>query len=248
MRRPIRSGLGALILLPLLAACERAADFDYYVLALSWEPAFCATHGNKPECRALDAGDFAASNLVLHGLWPNAASGKEPAYCGIGASERAADEAGQWCDLPDPGADEQTQGDLQRLMPGAESCLDRHEWVKHGTCSGLDGDAYFDAAGRLTEAFQWTELASILRDGMGREIPLYRLIGAFERDFGDGAAAALTVTCRRAGGRAYLAEIRVALRPEAIDKPLAGDSLFLQGDLPHGDCPGKVIITRVSPG
>lgn len=248
MRGPIRSGLGALILLPLLAACERAADFDYYILALSWEPAFCANHGNKPECRALDAGDFAASNLVLHGLWPNAAQGEEPAYCGIGASERAADEAGQWCDLPDPGADQQTQGDLQRVMPGAESCLDRHEWLKHGTCSGLGGDAYFDAATRLTEAFQSTQLAGILRNGVGREIALARLIEAFEHDFGDGAGAALTVTCRHAGGRAYLAEIRLALRPEAIDQPLAGDSLFLPGNSPRGGCPRNVVIDRAGPG
>lgn len=242
MRWPFQPGLGALILLLLLAACEREADFDYYVLALSWEPAFCATHGDKPECRALDASDFAASNLVLHGLWPNAAHGDEPAYCGVGASTRTADEAGQWCDLPDPGADEQTQDDLQRLMPGAESCLDRHEWLKHGICSGLGGDAYFDAAARLTEAFQETGLADVLRRGVGREIPLARLIDAFERDFGSEAGAALTVTCRRAGGRAYLAEIRLALRPEAIDKPLGADSLFLQGDPPRGGCPRNVII------
>ncbi|HNB26966.1 MAG TPA: ribonuclease [Alphaproteobacteria bacterium] len=248
MRWPIRSGLRALILLPLLAACGRDADFDHLVLALSWEPAFCAAHGGKPECRALDAGDFAASNLVLHGLWPNAAHGEEPAYCGIGASTRAADEAGQWCDLPATGADRQTQEDLQRLMPGAESCLDRHEWLKHGTCSGLDGDAYFDAAARLTEAFQATELAGLLRQGVGREIPLARLVDAFEQEFGDGAGAALTVTCRRAGGRAYLAEIRLALRPEAIDEPLAAGSLFLQGDAPRGGCPRNVIIDRAGPG
>lgn len=244
MRAPIRLGLAALTILSLLPGCERSADFDYYVLALSWQPAFCESHAGKPECRALDEGDFAADNLVLHGLWPNETRGDSPAYCGIAASERATDEAGKWCELPLPGADQQTLAALQDLMPGAQSCLDRHEWLKHGTCSGLAADAYFDLSVQLTEAFQATKLADVLRRGVGQEIPLLRLIDAFEREFGAQAGAALTITCRRSGGRAYLAEIRVALRPDAVDKPLSANSLFLDGERPRGGCPRNVVIDR----
>jgi ribonuclease T2 len=247
MRRAVRKGLGALGLL-LLTACEPAPDFDHYVLALSWQPAFCETHANKPECRALDATDFAASNLVLHGLWPSDALAEEPAYCGVAAGERATDESGQWCELPPPGADHATESALQDLMPGAASCLDRHEWLKHGTCSGLDADAYFAASARLTEGFQATRLAGVLRHSVGREVPLIRLVEAFERDFGAEAGAALTITCRRSGGRAYLAEIRVALRRDAVDRALDADSLFLAGDPPRGGCPRNVVIDRAGPG
>ncbi|MBL8573876.1 MAG: hypothetical protein JNM13_09385 [Hyphomicrobiaceae bacterium] len=247
MRRAVRKGLGALGLL-LLTACEPAPDFDHYVLALSWQPAFCETHANKPECRALDAADFAASNLVLHGLWPNDALAEEPAYCGVAASERATDESGQWCELPPPGADREIESALQDLMPGAASCLDRHEWLKHGTCSGLDADAYFAASARLTEGFQATRLAGVLRHSVGREIPLIRLVEAFRLDFGAEAGAALTITCRRSGGRAYLAEIRVALRRDAVDRALAADSLYLAGDPPRGGCPRNVVIDRAGPG
>lgn len=47
---------------------ERAGDFDYYVLSLSWSPTWCALEGDErgsPQCDAdRDLG------WVLHGLWP----------------------------------------------------------------------------------------------------------------------------------------------------------------------------------
>lgn len=32
---------------------------------------------------------------------------------------------------------------MKGYMAGTESCLERHEWVKHGTCSPMDAPAYF---------------------------------------------------------------------------------------------------------
>jgi ribonuclease T2 len=259
MRRPTAHSLGApaailaailpaILAAAILAGCEPAAEFDHYVLALSWQPAFCERNAEKPECQALDAGDFAASNPVLHGLWPSARDGDHPAYCGIAAAARDADEARQWCELPAPGADRQTQAQIERLMPGSESCLDRHEWLKHGTCSGLAADAYFEVSARLTEDFQATRLADLLRRNVGKEIPLPALIEGFEAEFGADSAAALIVTCRSSGGRTHLAEIRLALRLDSIDKPLSGNSLFLEAPKLEGGCPGRVLIDRAGPG
>jgi len=235
----------------LLCACEPAAEIDHYVLALSWQPAFCERNADKPECRELDGGDFAATHLVLHGLWPNAADGEHPYYCGVSFSDRRTDDAGDWCALPQTGADQDTQFDLKRLMPGAKSCLDRHEWIKHGTCSGLDGDAYFDASVRLVQEIQTTQLSELLRGNIGEQVFIRDLIQAFEQDFGADAAAALRITCRRGDGGTYLAEIRLALRPEAIGKPseaidelLSRNALFLDGPVPKGDCPAEIIIDR----
>src|SRR4051794_35831222 len=39
--------------------------FDYYAVALSWSPAFCATHDDPNQC-----GSGRAAGFVLHGLWP----------------------------------------------------------------------------------------------------------------------------------------------------------------------------------
>ena len=47
---------------------EKAGEFDYYVLSLSWSPNWCATEGaarRSPQCD--EDADF---GWVLHGLWP----------------------------------------------------------------------------------------------------------------------------------------------------------------------------------
>ncbi|MGR3711266.1 MAG: ribonuclease T2 family protein, partial [Alterinioella nitratireducens] len=47
---------------------ERAGAFDYYVLALSWTPTWCAIEGDgrgSPQC---DPGQ--GFGFTLHGLWP----------------------------------------------------------------------------------------------------------------------------------------------------------------------------------
>ena len=55
-------------------------------------------------------------------------------------------------------------------MPGIASCLDRHEWIKHGTCSGLDADCYFADTLRLAAAVQATpHSAEIIAANIGRE-------------------------------------------------------------------------------
>ena len=41
-----------------------------FVLALSWEPAFCETQPDVPECRSQTTGSLDARQFSLHGLWP----------------------------------------------------------------------------------------------------------------------------------------------------------------------------------
>ena len=225
-----------------IAACDSSPSIDHYILALSWQPAFCERNTDKPECRTLEGGDFAATNLVLHGLWPNAADDEHPFYCGVSTSDRSADEAGDWCALPTTGADQATQSELAQVMPGSMSCLERHEWIKHGTCTGLGGDAYFDASVYLVREMQATQLSGVLRAHIGREVSRRDLLEAFEQDFGAGAAAALEIICRPENQRAYLTEIRLALRRDAVDKPLSANTLFLDGPAPHGGCPARIFV------
>src|SRR4051812_35381200 len=89
-----------------------AGQFDYYAVALSWSPSFCATRGDNAECdRSRPLG------FVMHGLWPQYANGY-PESC---SNER----------LP---AD--VRAKYASLFP-SPTLID-HEWKKHGTCSGLD--------------------------------------------------------------------------------------------------------------
>jgi ribonuclease T2 len=101
-------------------------QFDYYTVAHSWSPAYCATaRGDSEQC---DSGR--QLGFVLHGLWPQYENGY-PQSC---SNER----------LP-----EQARAKYAPLYPSAK--LVGHEWSKHGTCSGLDPAAYFALSGKLKE-------------------------------------------------------------------------------------------------
>jgi ribonuclease T2 len=112
----------------------QAGVFDYYLLALSWSPTYCAEIGDQrrdPQCRPRGAGRPYA--FVLHGLWPQFERGW-PQDC------RSPD--GGY--VPGPVADR-----MLDIMPSRRLVF--HEYRKHGTCSGLGVDAYFDLARQFYE-------------------------------------------------------------------------------------------------
>ena len=111
---------------------QRRADpgtFDYYLLTLSWSPAFCA--------KAKDAADPDQCGLerkfgfVVHGLWPQYTNGGYPASC---MRDRTVPKAVVDQTMP--------------IMPSVGLIV--HQWSKHGTCSGLNATDYF---ARLREAY-----------------------------------------------------------------------------------------------
>jgi ribonuclease T2 len=103
--------------------------FDYYALVLSWSPSFCLTHGDNPQCSL--TGNRRPYNFVLHGLWPQYQKGW-PQDCPM--------------DRP-PFVPEPLIRDMLDIMPARGLII--HEYKKHGTCSGLTPDAYFDLARKL---------------------------------------------------------------------------------------------------
>lgn len=105
-------------------------DFDFYLLSLSWSPAFCADGGAqkaRTQC-ALDR----KHGFVVHGLWPQYSRGF-PSECGMGGS-------------PSRIALEGARG----VFP--EEGLARYEWRKHGTCSGQSPTDYFATVRRARDA------------------------------------------------------------------------------------------------
>lgn len=96
-----------------------AGEFDFYVLSLSWSPTFCLTHPGNEQCSGKGYG------FVLHGLWPQYAQGGWPASCA--PQSRLSDE-------------EMEKG--AALFP--TRALLKHEWAKHGTCSGLEPLEYLE--------------------------------------------------------------------------------------------------------
>ncbi|UHC13773.1 ribonuclease T2 [Methylobacterium currus] len=105
--------------------------FDFYVLALSWSPTYCALTGERRNDQQCEAGRN--PGFVVHGLWPQYERGF-PSECG--AYPRS----------PSRPAMAEAEG----VFPSEG--LARHEWRQHGTCSGLDPAAYFRATRRAREA------------------------------------------------------------------------------------------------
>jgi ribonuclease T2 len=109
---------------------DQAGVFDYYLLALSWSPTYCADVGDSrrdPQCTR--AGRPYA--FVLHGLWPQFERGW-PRNC------RSSDRGY----VPGPVAER-----MLDIMPSKRLVF--HEYRTHGTCSGLGVDGYFDLARKL---------------------------------------------------------------------------------------------------
>ena len=118
---------GSAPFLPLTVQALRGAtstpgDFDFYVLSLSWSSGFCETPAGARARGQCEAG--ANLGFVVHGLWPQYEHGF-PSDCGSAAR------------FPSRIALESAQG----LYPTVG--LARHEWQKHGTCSGKSPTDYF---------------------------------------------------------------------------------------------------------
>lgn len=100
--------------------------FDFYVLSLSWSPSFCdgsvrryGGPGARGECGARPYA------FVVHGLWPQYDKGFP-----------------EDCQVPSPRLYRGIVASMLDLMPAPH--LIYNEWDKHGTCSGLSPQAYFD--------------------------------------------------------------------------------------------------------
>lgn len=157
----------ALLLAP-LTGCAEPARFDYYLLALSVAPAFCEDAPQRKQkfaqCRNLSEAGFRAMPLTLHGLWPNRADRRHPAYC-------EGEISGTFCGLPPLRLPAATRTRLGQVMPAAADCLDRYQWAKHGSCSGLAEADYFAASVALAERVNRAIGGEIARH-TGREVSL----------------------------------------------------------------------------
>ena len=219
-------------------------DFDYYILALSWQPAFCETQSRKPECISQDNGRFDATNFVLHGLWPN--QNNDPshnfAYCEQPQSIISMDKDNAWCALPDLPLSTAVAAELNIFMPGAESCLDHHEWYKHGTCSGMSADAYFALSNGLVASFAQTEFNQYIASQIGRDVARTDLLDRFEAEFGAGSETYLSLRCTEVDGISLLSEIRLALKQELAELDDFSTLFPEQQVSPQGNCPREFMI------
>lgn len=102
-------------------AVPQGSGFDFYVLSLSWSPAYCTLEGRKADPSQCNAAK--PYRFIVHGLWPQYERGY-PDRCST-SQYPSREQIRSVSDLtPSPG-------------------LVRHEWEKHGSCSGLSPADYF---------------------------------------------------------------------------------------------------------
>lgn len=182
------------------------ADSDqFFILAVSWQPAFCEAASGKPECRSQTSDRFDASHFTLHGLWPR------DEYCGVSARDEATDRDGRWSALPALDLSPALRRALDTKMPGTRSQLDRHEWTKHGTCFAGDAEAYFAASLALLDQLNASPVRDLFAGSIGKRLTQSQIRSAFDTAFGRGAGERVRITCDEDGDRTLVTELTLGL-------------------------------------
>jgi ribonuclease T2 len=210
----------------------------FFVLSLSWEPAFCEAMRDKAECQAQTASSYDASHFALHGLWPQP---RRIMFCHVDEALIAADDAHRWQDLPAPEMSAATSVALARVMPGTQSLLERHEWIKHGTCyPGGNADRYFADAVRLIDDVNASPVQAFVAAHVGETIRTADLRARFDEAYGAGAGERVRVACKPDGNRQLIVEVTVGLKGDVSSGTPLRDLIAASSPTDAG-CPAGVI-------
>ncbi len=171
--------------------------FDFYVLALSWSPSYCAsvkerTPGRRP---GLQCGGRPYS-FVVHGLWPQYEHGF-PSNCQV----------------PAPRLARAIVNGMLDLMPSQHLVF--HEWDRHGTCTGMAAQGYFDA---VRKARGLVKIPAVYLDPPSPvTVSPQAVAEAFVKANPGLTRGAMAVTC----GRRRLREVRLCMSKDFAFKPCA---------------------------
>jgi len=178
---------GAKATVPVAADLPLGTGFDFYVLALSWSPAYCRIEGaeaNRQQCA--EGRDF---GFIVHGLWPQFEAGY-PEFCPARDPDRVPSDLGR---------------NYSDIVPSLG--LIGHQWRKHGSCSGLSQRDYFKVLRAARERV--TVPADFASANLPAQIDALDAEAAFIATnpglTGDGIA----IAC----GRGMLREVRICMTP-----------------------------------
>lgn len=170
-------------------AQDRAGDFDYYLLSLSWTPSWCQAEGEaRQDARCTAGADW---DFGLHGLWPQHETGW-PEYCPTGHRNPTRAETEAMIDVM------------------GSSGLAWHQWNKHGRCTGLSANAYFALSRRALASVRMPEVFDLIDRDL--RVPPDVVEEAFREANPTFGPDSVTVTCR--DGR--IDELRICLTRDGL--------------------------------
>jgi len=181
---------------PAVVNTNNGNNNEPYLLAVSWQPAFCESNQRKPECKSQHDLRFDATNFSLHGLWPQP---RDNAYCGVSDKDKSIDRrgGGSWHLLPDLELDEETKAALAIVMPGTQSDLHKHEWIKHGTCYGSNADDYYDDSIKVLKELNSSPVRDLFAQNIGKRLSVKEIQRSFDEHLGKGSGRKVGVRCDR---------------------------------------------------
>lgn len=159
--------------------------FDFYVLALSWSPGYCASEGTKADKN--QCGEARLYEFVVHGLWPQFETGY-PSDCDSKYPPQ----------LPNATIKENLD-----IMPSYG--LIKHQWRKHGRCSGLSAEDYFDVTRAAFERVSLPPSFNGLQETMS--VTPETVEKLFQAENKTIKADGIAVTCKRN----YLRDVRICM-------------------------------------
>ncbi|WP_162276182.1 ribonuclease T2 family protein [Pseudomonas antarctica] len=129
------------------------AGSQYWVYTVTWQPSFCLQNPKTAGCES------PPEKFLTHGIWPYNNSTPEknnrhPAFCNTAPGC----EQGKECEI--------SAGNLEQIAHEPEIAawvtanpegMFKHEWKKHGTCSGKAVQDYFNDIVRLRPAVQYDQ-------------------------------------------------------------------------------------------
>ena len=220
--------------------CSTANTYDNHALALSWQPAFCETFGvnnTLEECKTQTPARFDASHFTLHGLWPNKTGcGIDYGFCGA-VTGRKRDK----CTYPALNLDPALLQALGKVMPSAAhgTCLQRHEYWKHGTCrSGDENDYYRLSMDLAHQVNSSTFVTDFIQPNIGKSVSREDFQTAFDNSFGHQANQHVQTNCKNG----LLVEIIIRLPKELKQGDQLRELLQQAGTRKGGSCGGRFLI------
>ena len=120
---------------------RRVVPVGGYTLALTWNPGFCRQSANRGRFQCDPANRF---GFVLHGLWPDGQGATWPQYCAPAPRIPEGVVRRNLCAMPSP-------------------ALQRYQYAKHGSCSGLPPATYFELARESYAAIRYPDMDALSR-------------------------------------------------------------------------------------
>jgi ribonuclease T2 len=167
-----------------------------YLLALSWQAAFCQSHKSKTECQTQRDDRYDATHFSLHGLWPQP---RNSVYCGVSDKDKSIDRRGYWHLLDPLTLSENTFSNLIISMPGVASYLQRHEWIKHGTCYSNLEEVYYRDSLSILGQINDTNISTLFANNINNIITLQEIRKRFDESFGIGVGKKVDIQCDKNG-------------------------------------------------